>query len=75
MKKSLLNLGRALNRNEQKTIKGGVTFTDSEDICAGGGDVWNGIGVPRGCECTSDSQCGTRRCDFTNGAGRYGVCA
>ncbi|MGY3791720.1 hypothetical protein [uncultured Aquimarina sp.] len=73
MKKSLLNLGRALNRNEQKQIKGGISFTDSEDICAGGGDVYNGTGLPRGCACTSSSQCGTGRCDMSGFYG--GVCA
>lgn len=75
MKKSLLNLGRALNRNEQKQIKGGISFTDSEDICAGGGDVYTGEGLPRGCACTSSSQCSTRRCDLDAGFGRQGVCA
>ncbi|WP_299894533.1 hypothetical protein [uncultured Aquimarina sp.] len=75
MKKSLLNLGRALNRNEQKQIKGGISFTDSEDICAGGGDVYTGEGRPRGCACTSNSDCGTGRCDLDAGFGRQGVCA
>ncbi|WP_299246025.1 hypothetical protein [uncultured Aquimarina sp.] len=74
MKKSLLTLGRALNRNEQKQIKGGFTFTDSEDICAGGGDIYR-PGLLRGCVCTSDSQCGTGRCDMGNGFGNQGVCA
>ncbi|GAA0716066.1 hypothetical protein GCM10009430_11360 [Aquimarina litoralis] len=72
MKKSLLNLGRALNRNEQKGIKGGISFTDSEDICAGGGDIYR-PGRLRGCACTSDSQCGTGRCDTSGFYG--GVCA
>tara|TARA_B100001750_G_C15428625_1_gene556935 strand:+ start:275 stop:499 length:225 start_codon:yes stop_codon:yes gene_type:complete len=74
MKKSLLNVGRTLNRNEQKQIKGGFKFTDPGDICAGGGDVFTGEGLPRGCECSSDSQCSTGRCDMS-GPGVQGVCA
>ncbi len=51
MKKSILNLGRTLNKVEQKTINGGMHFTTCNYSEGGGGEcgptaecqsIWNG---------------------------------
>ncbi len=42
MKKSILNLGKALNKAEQKTINGGGWPTNEKDCLLCGGE-WGGV--------------------------------
>jgi hypothetical protein len=52
MKKQILNLGKALNKAEQKTIKGGTLPTQSGGLC----DVEEGR-KEEGCPCNNDYEC------------------
>ena len=53
MKKQILNLGKALNKTEQKNIFGGAIIRHQNGNCA------NAIegNRPYGCPCSSGSQC------------------
>ncbi len=44
MKKSILNIGDALSRSEQKQINGGVTDCSLQNDCEACGGFWNSSG-------------------------------
>ena len=50
--KNLKNLGKALNKAEQKQIFGGLTNLEFNDGCY----AQDGL-MPRGCPCSSSSEC------------------
>ena len=52
MKKSILNLGKSLNKAQQKNVFGGLTDLKYDDGCA----TVEGV-LPRGCPCSSNSHC------------------
>lgn len=58
MKKQILNIGKALNKAEQKTINGGHMLAAP---CRGGKDM------DTGCLCTSGDQCSSGSCRKSRG--------
>ena len=56
MKKSILNLGKALNRAEQKSVNGGGIGS-----CRSGNDMGNG------CLCHKGSTCNSGSCNKKSG--------
>jgi len=46
MKKQFLNLGKALNKSEQKQIFGGEMLNDCKDECGAGNPCSNGQCIP-----------------------------
>ena len=55
MKKSILNIGTALTRSEQKTILGGSDWETQIDCEMGGGNwVCVGVGSTGACGCVRD---------------------
>ena len=52
MKKSILNLGKSLNKAQQKNVFGGLTDLKYDDGCATADGA-----LPRGCPCSSNSHC------------------
>ncbi|MFD0992168.1 hypothetical protein [Tenacibaculum geojense] len=71
MKKSILNLGKALKKSHQKTVYGGgIPFTHADDPCY---DRVNGRRTPGGCPCSEGSDCASGSC-YTPGPGASPVC-
>jgi len=60
MKKSILNIGKVLNKAEQKEVKGGYM-------------AYDGVGAGGLCHTTRPDQCDSGKCN--RGSGRWGLCA
>lgn len=69
MKKSILELGKALNKANQKQINGGTPLTHEGDPCI----VIEGQKAPGGCPCSSGHECASGSC-YSPGPGAIDVC-
>ena len=69
MKKSILNLGKALNKVEQKEISGGIRLTTPGECDAIEGNV------PFGCPCKTGWCSGALVCDTSSQSHLDGICA
>ncbi len=69
MKKQILNLGKALNKGEQKAINGGFFPIQAGGVCEGIEGT-----IPAGCPCNVDVMC-IGLCDTSNPTQGYrGTC-
>ena len=64
--KNLLNLGKALNKAEQKEVFGGIGDGTERDPCDPGSETGSGVYMSASCRCwasggTWNAECG--RCD------------
>ena len=63
MKKQILNIGKALNRAEQKKVFGGSMYDEDE----GGLCQVLYPEQPAGCACNKNSQCASGKCGSKHG--------
>ncbi|WP_408028101.1 hypothetical protein [Tenacibaculum litoreum] len=69
MKKSILNLGKALNKSDQKQVKGGTKLTTPGECDAIEGNI------PYGCPCKSNWCASGLHCDTTQQSHLDGICS
>ncbi|UMB53922.1 hypothetical protein MKD41_00215 [Lutibacter sp. A64] len=71
MKKQFLNLGKALNKTEQRSVNGGISSV--HEMCKGDMGDYN---YGSGCICVNDNDCVMGSCQkpFDRGA-TWGLCA